>query len=208
MVRTGLLTQLEIRPDSADEAEARWTRLATDPRLEHTPTAWFAFRFARGEYGTLAVFPDDEQRRAFIAEESSDEHRPVDVLLTRPVAETKLDVYADKLPDESSPLTKGVLLTFDGRQDRDEETRRFLIDLEPIARDEPDTSVWMAIGLEGGQYGIFDLFPDAAARRHHLLGHVPRALAKEAFSLLGSMPEMHLVDVVAAMPTPRLSHAR
>jgi hypothetical protein len=39
---------------------------------------------------------------------------------------------------------------------------------------------WFAIALDSGGCGIFDVFPDNAARFAHLTGYVPRELAKQA----------------------------
>ena len=41
------------------------------------------------------------------------------------------------------------------------------------------------------------MFPNSGARFFHLVGHVPRELAKHAPSLLGSLPDPDLVTVVA-----------
>jgi hypothetical protein len=62
---------------------------------------------------------------------------------------------------------------------------------------EARTTAWFAIRLDSGEYGIFDAFPDTGGRFAHLTGRVPRELAKHAFGLLGGMPHMKLLDVVA-----------
>jgi hypothetical protein len=132
-----------------------------------------------------------------MAHELDREHTGADRLPARPAVDTRVDVIAHKLPPPGVEVTKGLLLTFEPKRDRDEEMRRFLIDAESLAEDERGTTAWFAIRLESGEYGIFDVFPDNGARRRHLRGHVPRQLAKEAFSLLGGLPELHLLDVVS-----------
>jgi hypothetical protein len=62
--------------------------------------------------------------------------------------------------------------------------------------EEPETTAWFAIRTEDNKYGIFDVFPDHGGRFKHLTGHVPRELAKHALSLLGSVPDTDLLDVV------------
>lgn len=63
--------------------------------------------------------------------------------------------------------------------------------------DEPETVAWFAILTDDNQYGIFDVFPDHGGRFKHLTGHVPRELAKHALSLLGSVPDPDLLNVLA-----------
>lgn len=210
MVSTGLLTNLEASPDHVDELEDRLRTDALEMVREPGTTAWFSFRYGRGEYGTVAVFPDDAGRRDHLARwHHRDPDARLDGLLASPASHVKLDVYAHDLPAEGTvaeALTKGLLLTFEPRHDRDEEIRRFLIDAREYAAEEPGTVAWFAIGLETGEYGVFDVFPDNGARLRHLTGHVPRELAKEAFSILGSMPELHLLDAVSTTLTPQFSH--
>jgi hypothetical protein len=62
--------------------------------------------------------------------------------------------------------------------------------------DEPETTAWFAIHLDGS-YGIFDVFPDAGGRFKHLTGHVPRELLKHGLKLLGSFPDTEMLDVLA-----------
>ena len=91
-------------------------------------------------------------------------------------------------------------------------------------RAEPGTPAWFAIRLGRSEYGIFDVFPDDAEREAHLAGpvtqalldaggsvfaeaphggrfahltgHVPRKLARHSLSLLGSLPDIGMLDVV------------
>ena len=89
------------------------------------------------------------------------------------------------------------MLSFPARTGHEAEVEQFLRDALPLVEDEPGTIAWFAIQRANGDYGIFDVFPDNGARFAHLAGHVPRELAKHATHLLGGMPEMHLLDVVA-----------
>ena len=209
-VSTGLLTQYDARDDRVQDLEDALRQDVLRQRRRPHTAAWFSFRFHRNEFGTIAVFPDDASRREHIAAERTRDpgDRPDD-LADRPPVDTRLDVFAHKLPadEPERPATKGLLITFGVRHDRDEEAQRFLMDAEAYAADEPGTLAWFALGVENGEYGIFDVFPDSASRRRHLLGHVPRELAKEAFTLLGSLPEMHFVDVVSTTLDPAFSRA-
>jgi hypothetical protein len=98
---------------------------------------------------------------------------------------------------EAARDTKGLLLSFQAKSGYEDQVSGFLIDARRYVVAEPGTTAWFAIRRENGEYGIFDVFPDNGARFAHLTGHVPRELAKHALTLLGSMPEMHLVTVHA-----------
>jgi hypothetical protein len=50
---------------------------------------------------------------------------------------------------------------------------------------------------DDGEYGVFDVFPGNEERFMHLVGHVPRELAKQAFTLLGSMPDVEMLNIQA-----------
>jgi hypothetical protein len=68
--------------------------------------------------------------------------------------------------------------------------------------EEPYTTAWFALRTENGEYGTFDVFPDNEARLLHLTGHVPRELTKHAFSLIGSVPGLKMVNVTAEKLRP------
>jgi hypothetical protein len=102
-------------------------------------------------------------------------------------------------------LSKGLLLTFAPKSGHEEDAARFLEGALPIVEDEPKTIAWFAIRLEDGHFGIFDVFPDNQGRLAHLAGRVPRELLKNATTLLGGLPDMNLVNVLAdTLPPERV----
>jgi hypothetical protein len=108
-------------------------------------------------------------------------------------------LLAHKLPragHESPAVTRGLLLTFQAKQGHEAQVEQFLRDAQGLVEAESGTTAWFALHLEGGEYGIFDVFPDNMARLSHLGGAVPRELAKHAISMLGSVPEMHMLQVL------------
>jgi quinol monooxygenase YgiN len=112
-----------------------------------------------------------------------------------------LAVLASKLPTPAAVLagiTRGLLLTFKARQGHEAQVENFLRGARAIVDEEPGTIAWFAIRLDSGEYGIFDVFPDNSARLAHLTGHVPRELTKHALSLLGGVPDMDMLQVLAA----------
>jgi quinol monooxygenase YgiN len=200
MVSKGLLVRLEARAGKDAEVEG-FLRGALEPvRQEPGTTAWFGIKFGRSEFGIFDVFPDDASLNAHLA-------GPVakilmaqsDVLFERPPLIQRVDVLAYKLPAISSTggVTKGLLLTFKAKAAHEAEVQKFLRDAQPLVVQEPKTIAWFAIHLEDGQYGIFDVFPDNSGRFAHLTGHVPRELAKHALTLLGGVPDMDMLDVIA-----------
>jgi quinol monooxygenase YgiN len=168
-------------------------------RDEPSTTAWFAIRFGRGEYGIFDVFPDDSARDAHLA-------GPVAATLKQRAGELfegapdirRLEVLADKLPIVSAePDTKGLLLTFKAKSGHESAVEEFLHEAKELVENERRTTAWFAIRADSGAYGIFDVFPRNEDRFMHLVGQIPRELAKHAFSLLGAMPEIELLNVQA-----------
>jgi len=169
-------------------------------RQEPATTAWFAIRFGRSEYGIFDVFPDDSGRDAHLSGAVAKAlMEQAETLLAQPPRIQKLDVLAHKLPETApdQPNTKGLLLTFEAKEGHQQQVEQFLRDARPLVVDEPETVAWFAILTDDNQYGIFDVFPDHGGRFKHLTGHVPRELAKHALSLLGSVPDPDLLNVLA-----------
>jgi quinol monooxygenase YgiN len=200
MVSKALLVRLEAKPGQDTEVEEFLRSALPLVRQEAGTTAWFAIRFGRSEYGIFDAFPDEAAREAHLA-------GPVakallgqaDALLAEPPRIQKLDVLADKLPGTApkEPDTKALLLTFKAKPGNEREVEQFLHDAKQLVEAEPDTTAWFAIRLAEGEYGIFDVFPDHGGRFKHLIGHVGRELAKHALTLLGSLPDPELPNVLA-----------
>jgi quinol monooxygenase YgiN len=200
-ITKGLLVRLAAKPGREDDVESFLADGRSLVAQEPDTTAWFAVRFGRSEYGIFDVFPDDQGRDAHlsgaVASALSDRS---DELFEQSPEIMRADVLAHKLP--SGPLnadvTKGLLLTFAPKSGHEDEVAEFLRGARGIVEEEEGTLAWFAIRLEDGRFGIFDVFPDNRARLTHLTGRVPRELAKHALSLLGSLPDMDKVDVLAA----------
>lgn len=200
MVSKGLLVRLEARPGKEQEVEEFLASVLPLVADEPATTAWFGVRFGRGEYGIFDVFPDEAGRQAHLSGAVAEAlGQRGEELFSEPPRIEALDVLADKLP--SSPpapaVTKGVLLTFGAKSGKEADVAEFLRGSRLIVDDEPATVAWFAIHLDGGSYGIFDVFPDANGRFRHLAGRVPRELVKHGLELLGSFPDLDLLNVVA-----------
>ncbi|HEY4072411.1 MAG TPA: antibiotic biosynthesis monooxygenase, partial [Herbaspirillum sp.] len=59
------------------------------------------------------------------------------------------------------------------------------------------TTVWFALKFSSSVFGIFDAFPDEAARQAHLSGPIAAALMEKAAELLAEPPDLKMVDVLA-----------
>ena len=200
MVSKGLLVRLEAKSGKDTEVEEFLLSALPMVREEAATTAWFAIRFGRSEYGIFDAFPDDAGREAHLSGPVANAlMEQADALFAEPPRIQKLDVLADKLPATipNEPDTKGLLLVFEAKEGHVQEVEQFLRDARPLVEEEPETIAWFAIRTDDGKYGIFDVFPDNGGRFKHLIGHVPRELAKSALSLLGSVPDMEMLNVLA-----------
>lgn len=199
MISSGLLVRLEAKRGREQDVED-FLRSAL-PLVEEEPgtMAWFGLRFGRGEYGIFDTFPDEAARQAHLEGPVAESLRELSGKLFESAPRIqKLTVLADKMPLIRDALdTKGLLLTFHAKSGHEQEVEEFLRQARPMVMDEPKTTAWFAIRTEDGAYGIFDVFPDSGGRLAHLVGQVPRELAKNALSLLGSMPELQMVSVAA-----------
>lgn len=200
MTGSGLLVRLDARHGKDREVE-QFLRSAV-PLVEEEigTTAWFALRFGRGEFGIFDAFLDDAAREEHLAgpvalalqQHSQD-------LFNSPPRLKPVQILANKMPVlHTLPDTKGILLTFKAKPGREPEMEEFLLYARRVVmEEEPNTTAWFAMRTEDGGYSLFDVFPDNGARFVHLVGHVPRELARRAMTLLGSVPEVELVSVQA-----------
>ncbi len=201
MVTTGLLVRLEAQHGREGALEDFLRSAQGLVAQEPATSAWFALRFGRLEYGIFDVFPDEAGRQAHlegaVAAQLMGAGRQ---LLARDPQIQRLSLLAHKLPQAAQaglPVTRGLLLTFKAKQGHESQVERFLRDAQGLVEREPGTTAWFALHLEHGEYGIFDVFPDNMARLSHLSGQVPRELAKHALSLLGGVPDMDMLQVLA-----------
>jgi quinol monooxygenase YgiN len=166
---------------------------------EPSTTAWFAVRFGRGEYGIVDVFPDDVARDAHLAGPVAQalRQRTSELFDTEPRIQ-KFEVLAEKIPVVSTVAdTKGLLLKFKAKAGHERAVEDFFSYANEVVNKERTTTAWFAMRTDDGEYGIFDVFPTNEDRFMHLVGHVPRELAKQAFTLLGSMPDLEMMNVQA-----------
>lgn len=195
----GLLVRMHARHSKERDVEELLRSALPLIVDEAQTTAWFAVRFGRGEYGIFDVFPDDAARDAHLSGSvrAALDERSNELFEWTPRIE-KVDVLADKLPVTSSiPDTRGLLLTFKVKPGHEPEMEDFIRFANEAVNEEHTTTAWFGIRMRDGEYGIFDVFPGNEERFLHLVGHVPRELAKQAFTLLSAMPEIEMLSVQA-----------
>lgn len=199
-ITKGLLVRLEAKQGKDDEVENFLSSALPLVRQEAGTKAWFGVRFGRSEYAIFDVFPDQASRDAHLngAVANALMQKADELFETSPDIQ-KIEVLASKLPSQppAEPNTKGLLLTFKAKEGHEQEVVQFLKDALPLVMAEEETIAWFAIQLPNGEYGIFDVFPDNGARLKHLVGRIPQELITHAFSLLGSFPNMDLLNVTA-----------
>ncbi len=195
---TGLLVRLEAHAGKEREVEHFLKSALPLVEQEIGTRSWFVVRFGKGEYGIFDTFLDDAACEEHLHGPVATALQESSHLFERAPEVQRVEVLADKLPVNPGPRdTKGLLLTFKAKAGHESEMEQFLREARPMVMAEPNTTAWFAIRTEQGDYGIFDVFPDNGARFIHLVGHVPRELAKQSMSLLGSFPELHMLNVQA-----------
>jgi hypothetical protein len=200
-ITKGLLVRLQVKHRKEPDVE-EFLRLAL-PIVQDEPNtlAWFAVRFGRHEYGIVDFFPDAQARTDHLnglVGKALDE-RGHELFSEGPQI-ISFDVLAAKMPAAGSSvesITKALLLLVEPRAGHATDMAEFLTGSLALVEKEPGTKAWFAIHAEDGQYGIFDVFGDNGARMAHLTGQVPRELVKHAPKLVGDLPDIDLLGVMA-----------
>jgi quinol monooxygenase YgiN len=95
-------------------------------------------------------------------------------------------------------VTKGLLVHLEARHGMEGLVEQFLLGAVPAVRAETGTSAWFALRFGRGEYGIFDVFPDSAARDAHLAGEVASGLVARTGELFNHGPRIEKLDVLAS----------
>lgn len=99
--------------------------------------------------------------------------------------------------------TYGLLVGLEAAQDQEATVERFLEQALPLVRAESEALAWFAVRFRRYHYGIFDVFPDEAARERHVHGPVAQALGERA-ALFAKAPRFQRVEILAQKLPPEL----
>lgn len=91
-----------------------------------------------------------------------------------------------------------LFVRLQAKSGKEAEVEKFLAGALPLAEKEPGTPVWFALKFGKSEFGIFDAFPDDAARGAHLTGPIAAALLKNADALLAQPPRIERIDLLAS----------
>ncbi|TWO71744.1 hypothetical protein FN976_09030 [Caenimonas sedimenti] len=201
MVSNGLLVRLQAQPGRDAELQRLLLTLKPLVRDEAATTAWFAVKSGRGEYGIFDVFLNEAGRDMHLAGEAAAALTlQGGALLAKPPGIEKASIVACKLPAVAAPVpdtTCALLFTFRARHGQEAQVENILRCAKGVVDAEARTTAWFGLRLAGGDFGVFAAFADNAARLAHLAGHAPRELTRHALSLLGGLPAMTMLEVVA-----------
>jgi quinol monooxygenase YgiN len=90
-----------------------------------------------------------------------------------------------------------LLVRLEAKPGMESAVAQFLEGALPLANQESATPVWFALRLGPSTFGIFDAFPDSAARQAHLAGPIAAALMANAAEMLSTPPLIEHVDLLA-----------
>lgn len=93
-------------------------------------------------------------------------------------------------------VTKALLVRLEALPGKESDLADFLQGARSIVMDEPGTVAWFALQLGPSTFGVYDVFPDDAARDAHLAGGVGQALGPNT-GVLFSEPQIEKIDILA-----------
>lgn len=97
----------------------------------------------------------------------------------------------------SGQVSVALLVRVQAQPGKEDEVEQFLREGLAIVNDEPGTVSWFAVRFGPSSFGIFDAFPDDAARQDHLGGRLGSALMARVEELFTQAPSVEPVEVIA-----------
>ena len=91
----------------------------------------------------------------------------------------------------------GHLALLEAKAGKGDELAAFLKAGRDLAVAEEGTVTWYAFKISDTSYGIFDTFATSDARKAHINGQIPAALAEVSADLLARAPDIQPVNLVA-----------
>jgi quinol monooxygenase YgiN len=94
-------------------------------------------------------------------------------------------------------VTRGLLIRLQPRSGEESAVEALLSGAIPAVDAEPGTTALFMIRFGPHEYGIFNAFPDEAARQAHMTGHAAEGLFANAH-LFAKPPAIEPIDIIAA----------
>jgi quinol monooxygenase YgiN len=91
-----------------------------------------------------------------------------------------------------------IWATVEAKPGKEAAVEAFLKSAQPLAVGEPGTTTWYAVKIGPSTFGIYDTFPDEAARTAHINGEIAKALFAKADELFSKKPEINLLTILAS----------
>ncbi len=96
-------------------------------------------------------------------------------------------------------MDKFALLAFlHARPGKEEEVEEFLKWAQALAESEEETTTWYAAKLGRSRYAIFDTFQTSEGRLAHVTGPIAKALFARAEELFDPLPQVDMLEILAA----------
>lgn len=196
MMTCGFFVELEAARDQETSVERLLDEALPLVRAEPATAAWFAVRFRRFHYGIFDVFPDKTARETHRNGAVAQALAARGSLFARAPVFHAVDVLDCKLPPTSTLAhdQKAVFVRMTPQPGREYDLEALVRSTRLIVDAEPDTTAWLGLRFENGDFGLFDAFPNGHARRKHLFGRAPRELIKH-YRLLGRFPRLAMMDI-------------
>lgn len=91
----------------------------------------------------------------------------------------------------------GLLALLEAKPDMGADLAAFLVAGRELVLQEEGTVTWYAFKISDTTYGIFDTFETLEARKAHIDGEIPKALAAVGADLLAADPDIRPIDILA-----------
>jgi quinol monooxygenase YgiN len=117
----------------------------------------------------------------------------------QPVSKLALTTVRAGMDEE---VRVALLVRLEAKPGKERDLERFLTGALAAVEAEPGTISWHAMRLGPSTFGIYDAFPNDAARDAHLAGVVASALLASAPDLLAAEPRIERATVLAAKREP------
>ena len=105
-------------------------------------------------------------------------------------------------------VTVGLLIRLEAKPGREADVVQFLEGVMPVIEAEPGTAAFFALRLGSSTFGIFNAFPDEAARQRHIAGDAAVGLSRLAADALAEPPRIEAVTVLASKGAPMTAPIR